>query len=94
MASSKKPIHDPHYQAQHNAQDDAGGNGEEECRVFAAVIDISRQPSERYAGTIGQKNAQADHDQQSSYADQKLAERTHASILSRSRVKEFRTPAS
>ena len=51
MASSKKPIHDPHYQAQHNAQDDAGGNGEEECRVCDAV---GRMGQARRVGRVGQ----------------------------------------
>ena len=69
LALTKQTIHHPHYQAEHNAQEDAGRDGKEESRVLAAVMDVPWQPSERNPNPSGKQNAQADRDQQTAHCD-------------------------
>jgi len=81
LSSSQEPVYQPQHQAEHDAENDAGGDGEKDRCVLSTVADVPGQASEWHIGASGEQDDEANQDEQSSSANQQLANGVHDLIL-------------
>jgi hypothetical protein len=70
VPSPHESIHQPHDKAQQNAEDDTGGNREEDGGVLSAIANIARQSSQGNAGSSRENHQQTYNNQQAAGANQ------------------------
>ena len=71
--SPHEATQQPHDEAQHDAENDAGCDGEEDGCGFSAVADVAWQSPQRNIRPTCKHHDDANHDQQSAGNDQELA---------------------